>query len=363
MIDEMRRNPVTVSGSPTTTPGALTIDQDLALTFPNAASASAADSASLSITGSLSIELFLKLSAIPGATKTILRKTGSYTIQVNSSGKLLFVVENGASNATVTSSATLTTDVWYQIVCVCNQNYNGVQQFGRSTSSYPTGAQVDDTNGNNKAVSKFTLSELALLTSVTMNIWFIDEIYAVTMIPVIYTDAAGVPSTLVARGAGKVLYPPSPAWRATSWINFPLEPAVAPAGDYHLGYVSDTTGIGAAKAPLVIGNVATGGTTSKRPDDITSPDTSFGSVVVSNANIYDVYCDYTALARTGREGKASIYLNGAFDNSANYTAGIADTANSLEFFPDADFAASLDEVSVWDRALSDVEVALHRLAH
>src|SRR4029077_15087570 len=110
MQDLLNHNTLNITGTPTLVPGALTVDPDQALSFSGPTSfASAPDSASLSITGSLSIELFLNLPSLPGSTLDVIRKTGSYRIQVNTAGNVLFNVVNGASSVTVTSNAALST--------------------------------------------------------------------------------------------------------------------------------------------------------------------------------------------------------------------------------------------------------------
>jgi concanavalin A-like lectin/glucanase superfamily protein len=361
VLDVMNHNTLSVTGTPTLVTGALTEDPDQALTFTGPTSfASAGDSTSLSITGSLSIELFLNLGSLPGSTLDIVRKTGSYAVQVDTSGHVLFVVTGASSNVTVTSNTTLQTNAWYHLVCVYNGNYAGATQFGKTTLG-ATSAQVDDDNGNNKAVSKFTLAETALLESLKVSLQYIDEIWPVEMCAVVYSDASGSPDALVTSSAVQILNPPNPLWRTWTWVNFPLTPAVVPAGDYHIGYVSDTSAGPLAKAVLVVGRDATGGTTSRRPDSVSGPSNPFGTVSSSNADRLAVYADYEAVGRTGNEGKALVYVNGSLDTSSVYSGGIADTANALEICPAV--TASVDEVSIWNKALTPVQIATHYTAH
>ena len=105
----------------------------------------------------------------------------------------------------------------------------------------------------------------------------------------------------------------------------------------------------------------TGGVTSSRNDSVTGPSNPFGTVTTSSVSNLSAYCDYTAVARTGNEGKALIYINGAKNVSAVYSGGIADTANALEVTPSV--AAQVDEVSIWNKALSPVQIATHYNAH
>jgi hypothetical protein len=360
MQDQLNRNPMTATGTPTLIAGALTVDTNQALSFNGPTHfTSASDSTSLSITGSLSIELFLKLPALPPGTLDVVRKTGSYAVQVDSTGRVLFKLDNSPSTVTVTSNVALATDVWYHIVGVYNGNYAGTPRFGevaQGTSS----AQVEDDNTNNKAVGKFALLESGLLTNVSVLLQYIDEIWPVQMRAVVYSDLAGEPDVLVTSSPIQVLNPPSPAWRVWTWVNFPLTPAVVPAGDYHIGYIADTIA-GISKSPLVVSRDPTGGIASRRPDSVTSPSDPFDSVSVSNTDNLSVYCNYTAVGRTGNEGKALIYINGARNTTATYSAGIADSANALQVCPG--LAAHVDELSIWNKALSSVQIATHYTAH
>jgi hypothetical protein len=358
--DQLNRNTLAVTGTPTLVPGALTIDTNEALAFAGPTSfASAADSTSLSITGSMSIEFFLKLASLPGSTLEVVQKTGSYLVQVDSSGRVLFRLANGASNVTVLSNTSLSTNTWYHIVCVYNGNFAGTPRFGEPVQG-TTSAQVEDDNTNNKAVGKFTLLETGLLKNVNVLLQYIDEIWPVQMRAVVYSDLAGEPDALVTSSPVQVLNPPTPAWRVWTWVNLPLTPALVPAGVYHIGYIADTIA-GISKSPLVVSRDPTGGVASRRPDSVTSPSDPFDAVSVSNTDNLSIYCDYTPVGRTGNEGKALIYINGARNTTATYSAGIADSANALQVCPL--LTAQVDELSIWNKALSSVQVATHYTAH
>jgi hypothetical protein len=358
--DQLNRNPLVVTGTPSLVTGALTVDTNQALQFNGTTnSAAAADSASLSITGSMSIELFLRLTAYPGAPQNVVVKGSSYGVSVDTTGHANFFVVNGAASAAVTSNVVLATSTWHHIVGVYNGNYAGVQQFGKTTLG-STSAQVDDDNGNNKAVSKYTLAEAALLRTVTVSLQYIDELWPVQMRAVVYSDVAGAPGALVTQSPVLTLYPPTPLWRAWTPVSFPLESVVVPAGNYHIGYIADTVA-GVFKAPLVVGRETTGGTTSRRPDSVTSPSDPFGTVVSSNADQLAIYLDYSAVGRTGNEGKVLLYINGARNVTGVYSGGIADTANTVQVCPT--LAAQVDEISIWNRALSSVQIATHYTAH
>lgn len=361
MRDELNRNPMVMTGTPTLIAGALTVDTNSALSFNGPTTfASATDSTSLSITGSLSIELFLWLDALPGATRDIVRKTGSYSIQVNSSGIVIFNLTGTSGSVSLSSNVALTTNRWYHIVCVYNGNYAGVQRFGKSSLG-SSNTQVDDDNGNNKAVSEFTLLEPALLNTVNISLQYVDEIWPVQMQAVVYADdGAGNPGALVTSSAVSVLTTPNPQWRVATWVPFTLTPALVPAGTYFLGYIADTIA-GIPKAPLIVGYETTGSDTRKRPDSVGSPSDPFGASVITSIQQLAAYCDYTAVGRTGNEGKALIYLDGALNVSGAYSSGIADTTNALEVTPAV--AAKVDELSIWDKPLTGRQVATHYTAH
>lgn len=360
MQDVMRRNPLVITGTPTLlTPGALSIDTNPALRFNGSTnSGAAADSTSLSFTGSCTFEFLLRVSSLPGTTKTIIRKTNSFSVQLNSTGKIIFNCINGGSSVAVTSLGSIGTNTWYLITCVLNQEYNGAQQFGK-TSSSGTFMSLDDDNGNNKVVSKFTLPEAAILNQITAKLQYFDEIWHVDCCAVVYADNGTAPSGLVAASAVQDLYSPPVNWRADSDVVFPLQPVLVPAGDYNLGLITDTVA-GIPKVAIRIPIDTTGGDLVKRPGQVTSPEDPFGSPVVSNDDVMAIYCDYTAVGRTGLEGKAMVYINDILDNSAAYTSGIADTASSFEVMPD--LAGDIDEGLVWDRPLTPLEISEHQMA-
>jgi len=360
MIDQRNTNPMTVTGTPTLVAGALSLDTNQGLLFNGPTSFyQATDSTSLSITGSLSLEFFVKFASLPGSTKDIVSKASSYAAQLNTSGKLLFRIDNGGSNVTVTSNATLSTGTWYHIVCVLNQGYAGAQTFGE-TADGATTMFLEDDNGSNKVVNKFTLPEAAILNTVSTRIQYFDEIWAVQARAVVYTDSGGVPNNLVTFSEMQTLNIPNPAWRTMTTIAFPLAPVVVQPGDYNIGLITDTVA-GIPKVALQVSLDTSGGDLVKRPDSVSgNPADPFGAPVTSNDDVMTIWCDYTAIARTGFEGTAAVYINGAFDNSAAYTSGIADNANALQISPSAAF--NVDEVSVWNRVLTPLEIATHYLA-
>ena len=361
MQDQLNRNPLNVIGTPTAVAGALTVDSDPALSFDGPTSyASADDSTSLSITGSLSIECFLRLAAYPGSLQSVVVKGNSYGVKIDTTGHVVFTVVNGAASVTLTSNVALQTDHWYHLVCVYNGNYSGVARFGKTTPGSTT-FNVEDDAGNNKAVGKFTLAESALLTSATFSLQYFDEIWPVQMRAVVYSDLAGIPDQLVTSSDVVLLNSPTPQWRVLTPVSFPLIPVAVPTGDYHIGYVADTQAGPLNKSVLDIGCDATGGTTTRRSDSVSGVSNPFGFAANTTTQTMAAYCDYTAISRTGKEGKALIYIDGALNVSAPYSGGIADTSNALQVCPA--LTAQVDELSIWNKALTGVQIATHYTAH
>lgn len=361
MRDLMNRNPATVVGSPALVAGVLS-SGDQALSFDGLTDAiTIPDSASLSITESLSIECWLTLDNLPGATRAILSKPNAFSLSVDSTGHVIFDIDDGGSGLTLTSTGVLVPDEPFHIVAVLNQNYAGAQSFGKSTEGASNLGLGDASN--NKIVGQYELLEPAILQTVHIDLRYFDEIWAVDANAVVYADdGADDPGELVTVSAVRTLNQPEVAWRDYSFIPFTLTPALAPAGLYHLGLITDTLAGPLDKGALQIGYTAGGGVRATRSDSVGSASDPFGAVSSAGTEQLDVYCEYEATSRTGLEGKAAIYLNGALDSSSpgTYTGGIQDSADDIVLYED--FAAVGDDLSIWDRPLTGVEVATHYLA-
>lgn len=358
----MNRNPMTVTGTPTLVAGGLTIDTDQGLQWNGTNnSASAADSVSLSVTGSMSLEMLVKFAAFPGSTKKVFGKDSSYQLQVNTSGKLLWRLDNGGSNVTVTSATTLALNTWYHVIGVYNGNYAGVAQFGDSTIGTSTTGILGDyfhgspSGSNNKMATKFPLLERALFTSIVMDcVRSPDTTLNETVRAHIYSGTTAATATKVAESADVLLS--TPTLPARAWVTFPIE-GVGEPGDYWLGPAGGET-----SQEFSIGCETSGGSSAYANDLLSDGlSTVFGTPGTTDAKVLAAYVNYTPIARTGLEGKALLYINGSLDASSAYTSGIADNANALEVAPSV--AVFTDERSVWGRALSPVEIATHYTAH
>lgn len=357
----MNSNSLTVTGSPTLVAGALTLDTDQALSFSGPTSyAQAVDSTSLSITNSLSLEFFVKLTSYPGSTQTLVGKAGSYVVQITNAGILQFVLTGPSVTTTLSANSALSTGTWHHVVCVFNNNYAGTPRFGKSSNG-SIQVQVDDDNGNPNGVTRASMVEQGLLSAVSVSLQYVDEVWPVQMCGVVYADSGGLPGALVTRSDIRLLDAPTPQWNSPTWITFPVEPVVVPAGTYHIGYVADTQAGSLGKSVLTAGAEATGGFTSYRKDSPSSPSSPFGAPVIITENVLAAYCDYTPTSRSGLEGKALIYINGALNVSTLRTDTITDTANALQVSPN--MAAQIDEVSIWNKPLTGVQIATHYTAH
>ena len=89
---------MTVTGTPPLQASLLSIDPNQSLQFDGSTDSwTVADSTSLSITGSISVSMLLKLTSTPASTKVIFDKTSSYKLEVDTSSRLLWTVTNGGT--------------------------------------------------------------------------------------------------------------------------------------------------------------------------------------------------------------------------------------------------------------------------
>lgn len=369
LVDTMRRNPGLITGTPTVVPGLLTVDQNTAYQFDGSTnSALVPDAASLSFTGSMSLEFLFKVSALPGSTVPIMAKQGSYTVSLSATGKLLWKLENGASTVTVTSATTVQLNTTYHVVVVYNGEFAGTPQIGvvtQGSQRFPIPAdqrQGAYTNGQNIQVAKTTMPERGLISQLSLGlIRTFDATSPEYLAAVLYADSNGSPGALIAQSSPLLIQPSETFMFQAFPLAAMVEPGVlwqgviAGSGFAELGPISltyETTG-GAGRQSGAHQVSASGSTdfTGSAPDP-------FGTVGATDANDQmSIYSDYTPIARTGLEGKAMIYLNGGLDASSNYTSGIAHTAAELRFAES--LAITLDEFSCWSRALMPVEIATH----
>jgi hypothetical protein len=385
MDDVMRTNPMTVGSTPSLVSGALTFDANQALSFDGSTdSFTVADSTSLSITSSISC--FIKVAALPGSTKTIFDKASSYRLQMNTSGQLLWRLDNGGSNVTVTTSA-LATGVWHHVVCILNQEYSGTAQFGYTSfgateellwGDYSYNKNTfnwDATGFQNLQAGLFTMPEDGIITDLQLNVKIMGgAVVPMYVIGAVYRDSSAAPSALLCQSApvpvNDPLGEPLGAKNVDGWLTLPLS-GYATAGDYWLSFIG-----GSSHGVLRVGYETTGGTRKTKvhaltqppsgnpvppPPTATAPD-PFGTPGASDSRKLSIFANYTPTARTGNEGKAYVYVNGAISGTPqSYTSGIADNANAFTHAT-TDAAVSIDELAIWDRVLSTVEVAtLYRM--
>jgi hypothetical protein len=371
MNDEKHQNYGTVTGTPALVAGA-TSDGEQGLAFDGSTnSVSVPDSSSDSLTiadgdaGGMALVLFIKLAAYPVATKDIAVKAGSYSLQINSAGKLVYTVTNGVNSVTVTATSPLALGVWHHVAVVYNGDFTGTPQFGYATQGstrtgipgdYYKGAPTSSTTYNLQ-VCKFNALERGVLTGVVMDLQRTgDAALAEYIRAVVYADSGGAPGARIAQSADQrifgLTYP-------RQWVTFPLSGAIH-ALPYHVGFEA-----GESSFIVVIGSEPSGGTRTFKRDqrssdagdshpvgDAVDP---FGTPAGTDAVKLSVYATYTPTGRTGAEGKALIYLNGREDASSAYAHGIADSANPLVFAANA--AISIHKPAIFNRKLTPVEIA------
>jgi hypothetical protein len=301
--------------------------------------------------------LFGKFPSIPGSTKTVIGKAGSYVLEINSAGKLLWTLTGPSTSVTVTSTATIVPGFYYQIVGVYNGDYTGATVFGYQTQGSLQTPILGDfyqgspTGANNLTVGKYTILEKGQLTSVVMDIQRVfDTTLDEKLRAVVYADSGGAPGRKLGESDEQTL-----TSAARAWYTFPVDVAV-PAGPVWLGFIA-----GESSGQFQIGYESTGGNHAYKNDSYSGGSADpFGSPAGTDALKLSIYANYTATGRTGAEGKALIYLNGQQDNSSSYTGGIADTANAISFAPSV--AVTLDEPSIWNKKLTPVQIATHYAA-
>lgn len=386
MRDLILQNPATVNGNPTLVDGALT-DGNQALSLNGTTqTVTVADSVSdslavaASVSGGMAVECFVKLAAYPTVTGAIITKPGSYALTVDPAGKAQFILGSAdglVPTLVVTSNTTLALNTWHHIVGVYNGDYTGPTVFGRNTPGTSGTGVLGDyragalTGSNNLQVSRFQAQEQGALTSLVMRLSIESSApYSQDIAAVIYEDDAGSPGDKVGQSAGQLLAPTTLGGsipltnQGSIWWEFPVEAAVY-AGFYWLGFAggalhtSNTT-------VLVCGANATGGTRRGRNSVVSASDSGpasqevadpFGTPTLSDSLNLDVYANYTATGRKGDEGRANLYINGRLDQFATHTHGVADSTDPITMA--SGLALQLDEVSIWDRKLSAVEVAAH----
>lgn len=116
LVDELGANTGTMNGSPPTVAGAFAFDADLAVSFDGSTDDGVVGSAA-AVANPFTLEGWVKVAALPASTRDLVAKRGSYLLQMNSAGKLLFLVKNDTTVTTVQSGAGVVTGAWYHVAC------------------------------------------------------------------------------------------------------------------------------------------------------------------------------------------------------------------------------------------------------
>jgi Concanavalin A-like lectin/glucanases superfamily len=117
-LDVVGTNNGTVNNAPTLVAGALPNDADQALSF-NGTDEDAYVLDNVSLTpDAVSVEMWVKVPSIPGSLKDLVGKRGSYFFQIDTVGKVRFVVKNDTQSVNAMSGAALSTGTYYHLAGV-----------------------------------------------------------------------------------------------------------------------------------------------------------------------------------------------------------------------------------------------------
>lgn len=113
-----------ILGTPTLVTGPFPFDADQALAFDGVSdSAYVPSDSSLTTKNPFAADGLVSFPAFPAATRDVVGIRGSWLLQINSAGQLLFVVKDDTSLVTVTSNTVLDTDTFYYVSLV----YDGAE--------------------------------------------------------------------------------------------------------------------------------------------------------------------------------------------------------------------------------------------
>lgn len=108
-----------IEGTPTTTPGPHTLDTDVGLDFDGTSDAAfVASAAGLETKDPMSVEFWMRVPSIPGATRDIIAKRGAWLVQLNSAGRLVVTLKDDNSTASATGTGALVPGAWYHVAAV-----------------------------------------------------------------------------------------------------------------------------------------------------------------------------------------------------------------------------------------------------
>lgn len=371
MEDVIRRNPGTISGTPSLISSMLARDDDAALRFSGGSSFSVPHSSTLNLlngaVGGIALSFMLNVPAHPVSEKFLFQKAGEYGASIKTDGTLRFYL-NGAARVDSSAPIPLNTDVLVSLIY--NGGYTGTPQVGKTTTgATQTTVQPDyragaTTGSNNLQVCQFQLLERGLLTQIVMSLQrHRDAPTFQDMAAVMYADSAGAPGAKLAQSAGQYLGSTALGTQPIAWVAFPIDSVILEQNDYvWLGYAGGANHSGDTTV-MTIGLDSSGGVHKGRNSVVSASSAGpasqavadpFGTAALSDDDVLAVYADYTPLARTGDEGHALIYLDGQEDNRAAYSSGITAGTNALT---GPQFDVRLDELLLWDRKLGPVEVA------
>jgi hypothetical protein len=136
-----------VTNAPTLVTGALPYDSNQALSFNGTnEDAYVAESGTL-YPPSFTLETWVKVISYPGSTRDLVGKRGSYFLQISSAGSILFKVKNDGTTATCSSNAPISTGVWHHLAGVYDAGsdtaYLYVDGILNQTETFTLGIEVN----------------------------------------------------------------------------------------------------------------------------------------------------------------------------------------------------------------------------
>ena len=145
LLDELGVNDGVQISTGTLIAGPYSFDTDQGLTYDGTNDSSyVLSSASLVTQSAFSVDGWIRVASLPGSTVDLLTKRGSWLLQMNSSGKLLWTLKDDTSTVTITSGTTITTNTWFHVTGVYDDAnallyINGVLD---NSSAYSSGVEV-----------------------------------------------------------------------------------------------------------------------------------------------------------------------------------------------------------------------------
>jgi hypothetical protein len=129
LTDEMAANTGTVIATPSLVSGALPFDTNQALSFNGSTQRAYVPSSSSLTPTDMTVQGWVKVPSLPGGTRDLVAKRGTWGFQISSTGIVTFAVKNDTSNVAVNSNAPLATNTYYHLTGVHDSTNNMVYLY------------------------------------------------------------------------------------------------------------------------------------------------------------------------------------------------------------------------------------------